>query len=392
MIRPGLAFRQLLRELFIVFLLCVGVFLVLLLVGKMLKLQELLFSLDINALDMARLFFFLSPFFLLLLIPVAAMVGMFMTFQRMSADRELMALRSAGVSLIQILPAPLLFLAVCVGINLLISFYGISWGVTQFQDTLLNLAKTKAQLSLQPGVFNQEFPGLTIFARNVDRGSGVLEDVFVQDRTASEGGMTVIAPRGQVRTDHQRGRIYFALSDGRIYRQQGERITRIAFGTYRVSLDMGGLLDQVEVDRAEPRAMSWWELRAKSDDPEVLRSRGEAYVRSLEVEKQKRLALPMACFVLGFFALPMGWMFEGVKRHFGALAVLGMFFVYYGVFTLGLSLGETGALSPAMGVWLPNAAFLGLAAAALRIAVRERGLWFLRVSRKKKSAATHNPA
>jgi lipopolysaccharide export system permease protein len=138
--------------------------------------------------------------------------------------------------------------------------------------------------------------------------------------------------------------------------------------------------------------MSWWELRAKSDDPEVLRSRGEAYVRSLEVEKQKRLALPMACFVLGFFALPMGWMFEGVKRHFGALAVLGMFFVYYGVFTLGLSLGETGALSPAMGVWLPNAAFLGLAAAALRIAVRERGLWFLRVSRKKKSAATHNPA
>jgi len=386
MIRPGLAFRQLLRELWTVFLLCVAVFLVLLLVGKMLKLQEVLFSLDINALDMARLFFFLSPFFLLLLIPIACMVGMFMTFQRMSADRELMALRSAGVSLTQILPAPLLFLAVCVGLNFFVSFYGISWGITNFQDTLLNLAKTKAQLSLQPGVFNQEFPGLTIFARNVERGSGTLEGVFVQDSTTSEGGMSIIAPRGRVRTDNRRGRIYFALSDGRIYRQQGEKISRLSFGTYRVTLDMGGLLEKVDVNKSEPRAMSWLELRKKSNDPEVLRKRGGEYVRSLEVEKQKRLSLPLACFVLGFFALPMGWMFEGVKRHFGALVVLSMFFVYYGLFTMGLSLGETGVLSPAIGVWLPNAVFMALAVVSLRVAVRERGLWILRFFRRKPAA------
>jgi lipopolysaccharide export system permease protein len=55
-----------------------------------------------------------------------------------------------------------------------------------------------------------------------------------------------------------------------------------------------------------------------------------------------------------------------------------MFFVYYGLFSLGVSLGETGGLSPGIGVWAPNLLFLGLSAGLVRMAVQERGGWFLR--------------
>jgi lipopolysaccharide export system permease protein len=101
--------------------------------------------------------------------------------------------------------------------------------------------------------------------------------------------------------------------------------------------------------------------------------KGPEFLRTVQVERHKRWALAIACIVLGLVAFPLGWILDELKRQYGALLIVGVFFAYYAVFSLGIGLGQLGMLPPTIGVWSPNVLFLGLAAALFRHALRERG-------------------
>ncbi|MFP4391973.1 MAG: LptF/LptG family permease [Desulfohalobiaceae bacterium] len=368
---PGfrLIHRLLWRELAVLFLLCLAIFLTLLLLGKMLRLHEVLLGIELSGLDLLQLFLYLSPFFMMLMFPVACMLSMFLAFQRMSADRELMALRAGGISLAQILPSPLSFLLMCLALNLFISFYGVSWGMHNFQQTMLDLAQNQARVSLQPGSFNKNIPGLIIYAQNVEQKTGELEDVFVRDSTDERADLDILAPRGRIATDHEQGKILFTLSDGSLYRRSGQEGDVLSFSSYSLALDLNRLLQGLDLSRDKPKYMGWKELRglyAGTQDQDLL--------RTVEVELHKRMALPVACLVLGLVALPLGWICEGLKRQTGAGLILGMFFLYYALFSFGMGLGETGRLAPEIAVWFSNLVFLLLSVLLFHLAHKETAL------------------
>lgn len=365
-------YRENIRELISIGGMCLAVFVALLLVGKMLRLRHLLVAMDLSVLDIGSLFVYLTPFFLMLLIPVAGMISTFLTFQRMSGDRELMALRAGGISLSQLLPAPGLFLLLCAGLTLAVSLFGVSWGMDRFQHTLVDLAQTRAQLSLRPGVFNRDFPGLVVYARNVDRDSGEMRGIFIQDTTHGDKGVNILAPKGRVATDHSQGKVFFLLTNGRIYRLDQKQMEVLSFGSYRVSLDLSRLLQDVDVDRDKPRYMSWTELSRSAASSGQETDKGPEFIRTVQVERHKRWALPAACLVLGLVALPLGWILDELKRQYGAVLIVGVFFAYYALFSLGVGLGQLGVLSPAVGVWSPNVLFAVLAAVLFRQALREQ--------------------
>ncbi len=365
-------YRENIRELISIGGMCLAVFVALLLVGKMLRLRHLLVAMDLSVLDIGSLFVYLTPFFLMLLIPVAGMISTFLTFQRMSGDRELMALRAGGISLSQLLPAPGLFLLLCAGLTLVVSLFGVSWGMDRFQHTLVDLAQTRAQLSLRPGVFNRDFPGLVVYARNVDRDSGEMRGIFIQDTTHGDKGVNILAPQGRVATDHSQGKVFFLLTNGRIYRLDQKQMEVLSFGSYQVSLDLSRLLQDVDVDRDKPRYMSWTELSRIAASSGQETDKGPEFIRTVQVERHKRWALPAACLVLGLVALPLGWILDELKRQYGAVLIVGVFFAYYALFSLGVGLGQLGVLSPAVGVWSPNVLFAVLAAVLFRQALREQ--------------------
>lgn len=84
------------KELVSIFLLCLGALLSLILIGRGLQLRELFLGLDLGLTDATLLFLYLVPFFMLLVVPVACMLSVFLTFLRMSTDRELVALKAGG--------------------------------------------------------------------------------------------------------------------------------------------------------------------------------------------------------------------------------------------------------------------------------------------------------
>ncbi len=386
--RPTLLQKRIFTETCFLFALTWAALLSLLLVGRLLQLRELFLHQQVSIADIVSLFIFLSPFFLFMLIPVACLLSVFLVFLRMSNDRELIALRAAGVSLYQILPAPMLFSVMTLLIALVIGLAGISWGFDNFRAKALELARSKTQMVLQPGIFHKDFPGLTIYAKNVDTNQR-LRQVFVEDQTRPDLTAVIVAPIGYVVTEPEDGRILFALEHGRIYRVQGDAITELRFETYLVRLDLDKLLSGVSVKDKRPMEMSWAELRDWRTMPDPTRFKSEDFLRKIPVEMHKRWVVPVSCVVLGMLAVPLALAFEGLKRQYAMMLVMGFFFIFYGMFTTGITMAELGFVPAFLPLWGQMILFGFAAWLGIYFTAREQGPrigeWLVHLRRKNTS-------
>jgi lipopolysaccharide export system permease protein len=364
--------RYILRELMLNFVVCVTSLLALILISRGLQMRSLFLGLDFALSDISLILMFLIPTFLVLILPISCMISVFLTFLRMSTDRELIAVKSGGIGIYSLLPAPVVFSCICMCISLFISLHAISWGMSNFRYTVLEIAGSRAKVVVQPGVFNKDIFGLTLFARQVDPVDGRLRNVIFEDRRQEENNsLTVLAAEGDITTDTARGDVVFNLRDGRIYRMDADsNISIMEFAEYTVRLSLRTLFSGVDIlGEVTPNEMSWEGLLG-------MRERGDApdarFRRRVEVELHKRLSLPAACLVLGMFALPLACAFHGVRRHIGIVSALFFFLVYYSIYSFGLTLSEAGYLPPAVGLWLADGIFAPAALVGLRMAERER--------------------
>ena len=144
---PSLLQRQIFKEIANLFVLAVGVLLTLILISRAVQMRELFLGLDLGILDTVLLFGYMTPLFLMLVIPIACMLSVFLTFLRMSTDRELVALRAGGINIYQMLPAPLLFSVICMLLTLWVSLHWLAWGMGHFRETILEIANTRARVA-----------------------------------------------------------------------------------------------------------------------------------------------------------------------------------------------------------------------------------------------------
>ncbi|MDR1946403.1 MAG: LPS export ABC transporter permease LptF [Desulfovibrio sp.] len=365
--------RCILRELALNFAACVTSLLALILISRGLQMRGLFLGLDFALSDIALILLFMIPTFLVLVLPISCMISVFLTFLRMSTDMELTAVKSGGIGIYNLLCAPLFFSCICMLVSMFVSVHAISWGMGNFRSTVLNIAGSRARVVVQPGVFNKDIFGLTLFARQVDPVDGRLRNVIFEDRRQEKNNsLTVLASEGNITTDIMHGDVVFNLRDGRIYRVDPDsgNISILEFGEYIVRLNLSALFSGADIlGEVTPNEMSWnglLNMRERGDAP------NERFQRRVEVELHKRISLPAACLVLGIFAIPLACAFHGVRRHIGIILALFFFLVYYCVYSFGLTLSESGYLPPAAGLWLADGIFAPAALIGLHMAERER--------------------
>ncbi len=370
------------------FFLSMAVLLLFILMGRALQLRDMLLGLELNIWDTLRLFGYLSPFFLLIICPIACMLAVFLTFLRMNTERELVALKAGGVSLYQMLPAPLFFSVLCALLGFWISVYWQAWGMGHFRSEGLNIASSSARVVVQSGVFNKDVPNMVMFARKVDPMSGTMAGVMVEDRRASDATMTILAPEGSLDADYENGEIIFLLKDGRSYTEKDNTLSIMGFKEYAVRLSFDSLFQGVDMGPVKPKEYTWERLYDYQNERELQKT-DPRMARKIVVERHKRYVFPLSCVVLCIFVIPIATSFQGLKQQTGVVMALLLFLVYYSLLMLGMSLGESGDLDPRIGLWVPNALFLAMGLYGMRLAAQERmpritEYWNSRKSRKKK--------
>ena len=173
--------RYIAREITIPALLGLLVFTFVLILGRLLKLAELVINQGVPLGQITTLFAYLMPTFLVITIPLGFLLGVLLGFTRLSTDNEITAFKSTGVSLYRLL-RPVLFCALAASMLTALATLVIAPACKQlFRSQVFEIALSQASIKLQPRTFNTDFDGLAIYANGVDEQSGTMQGILIAD-------------------------------------------------------------------------------------------------------------------------------------------------------------------------------------------------------------------
>jgi lipopolysaccharide export system permease protein len=302
---------------------------------------------------------FLLPYLLVFTLPMAATVGILLALTRLTVDHEVTALKTAGLSFTQLLPPILGFSLVAALLTLFLTVFGSPWGQQATRELLKNVAKKRADLGIQEQVFNTDFHGLMLFVNRVEGKEGGLEGIFVYDFRDEENPNTVYAQTGRLSYDPGQEAMMIQLFDGKVFRwgREGKDPSRwqmVEFKTYRLPLQVFSFPLKGGKSETEMSLGELWS--AMSREP-----RGTYPYNRMAVELNQRFAMPVGALILCLIAMPLGLSHRQQGRTWGLIVGLGLFLVYYIVFTASWRLALNLKLDPGLAPWTSNFLFIWVA-------------------------------
>src|SRR5215203_4128752 len=212
------------------------------------------------------------PALVLIISPIALMIAISHTLNKLATDSEIIVMNAAGLSPFRLF-RPFIYATVIVA--LLVAFIAAylapdgmrrikRWDAEITADILTNI--------LQPGRFAQLDQDLTIRIRDRLPG-GVLGGIFVDDRRDPKERVTIIADHGTILKNESGS--YLVLEDGNLERfEAGKRDPAlVAFGRY--AFDMSKFSKGRDVTLGIRERYVWELMRPPADDPVYLQVPGQ---------------------------------------------------------------------------------------------------------------------
>jgi lipopolysaccharide export system permease protein len=366
--------RYFLREVAVPFLLGIGVFTFILLIARMLKLVELVVNRSVPILEIAKLFAYILPTFLEVTVPMALLLAVLLSFGRLSADSEIIALKTSGISLYQMVVPVGAFTVLVTILALLLAIYARPWGNSNLKASLYEIAKTRASAGLRERVFNDDFAGLVIYVEHVEPPGDRLEGILIADGRDPNQRNTVLAKNGFLVSNEEAHSVTLRLLDGSIHTfLPGEKsYHKTDFTTYDVSLNLAIALARFSQREKDAQEMNLTELRKAIAE----RSAAGRSVNSELIELHRKFSLPFACLVFGLVGVPLGVQPVRAVRSRSFSVSLALIFLYYLLLTAGEATAEKGVLPAVVALWIPNVVFAVLGIGLFVSAAQERSLNF----------------
>lgn len=349
MILRTLLDRYIFTELLSPFGLSLGALCFVMLTRELLRLVELLVSKGVGLWSVLKVFAILLPSFLVLTLPIAGIIASITAFGRLSYDKELVAMRAAGLSLFRLSQPVLLFAVSVFGFTLLLSQWGQPWSSLNLKKVALNLLRDQLVLALERGTFNEPVPKMVIYVQDGTSGHPA-QGIFVSDQRNPEEPRVIVAQRYQVLMDPANDQVAMRLVNGVIHSRpdQLDQYQQIAFTTYDLKLNLNQSGYATTEERPTYEAIMAQLRQSQGKDPLALRRLVEYY---------KDLAFPTASLVFCLLGVPVGIVSKRSGR-IGGFAVGVLIVVAYYVLNVACEfLVTTLVIPPFAGAWLPNTIF-----------------------------------
>ena len=335
------------------FLLGLVVFVFILLMFQTLRYTEFVLVHGGDMATIGKIIFYISMSFLPALFPMSLLFAILMTYGRLSADSEIVALKASGVGPWTLL-LPAAILGVLVSMMSAQTMFGIGpWANRQFEILITQQSQQKAGITLREGTFSEGFFDMVIYANTVDSAAGKIKKVFIFDERQSDVPLTIIAKEGLIEKDEKAGgnAVKLTLVNGDIHRKSDTH-TKIKFDSFDIRL-----ADPVKNEMKEKSAQSLnypeiQEKLAKSDLPPSER-------RKILTELNKRWAISSACMIFALLGVGLGTVTNRrSQKSAGLIQSLGVIIGYWVLYVTGEGMARSGQAPVTLAIWIPNFIFL----------------------------------
>jgi lipopolysaccharide export system permease protein len=339
--------RYIFREQAKVFFISLIVLLSVLLLEKVNFLSGLLLTKDASFKSIGLLLLYLSPSFLVLAAPLAALMSALLTFSRMATDNEITAMKTGGLSTLRIITPSAVLSALALLATLYLSVnVAHEWNLN-FQKAVVDILKSNMSAGIKERRFNESFKGLLIHVNG--NNDGVLSGVFISDQRDLRRPKIIEASKGTLRTADNGEAMILELEKGVVHTMTAEDSYRVVgYDSYTLKVSAGDEYTH-PVNKEIPH-LSIPELQER-----IATLKREGLPASAEkVALHKAFSAPVGCMVLGLLGAALG-MFTHRRGSAGGFGLgVVMIVINYLLWMIGQGLGSEGKLPPVLAIWAPD--------------------------------------
>jgi len=305
-------------------------------------------------------------------VPMAILVSVLLVFGRLSSDSEIVALQASGVALPRVLAN-----AWCLGVLMSILGLALNEYATPWAAEKKNKLDAQIRLAMRGRLDDDDFAdGKAFMVPEYDRQRRLIRVIIAKEmrleslgRPAELRDVTYIqyGEDGQASMIINAARAEWTRAEmWRFFDAHGTTVPATAEETptrvdaEQIALDFRKSPGQIDLERKDVDEMSIRELRAQiAGIQEGLQDLQDQLPRgvglaTLQVGLHRKLAIPLAALIFALVGAPLA-----IQPHRGGTALgLGLSLLiiamYYVLFSVTVTMGENGNLSPVVAAWFAN--------------------------------------
>lgn len=293
------------------------------------------------------------PLLILVIAPIALLIAVAHTLNKLSTDSEIIVMNAAGMS-----PGVLFrsFLNVAIVVSILvgtISAYAAPKGLRMLRDWLTEVRANVVSTIVQPGRFTSIEANVTIHIRE-RRTNGQLVGIFLDDRRNPKERITVIAETGDL-IDNDKG-TFLVLQKGMVQRQEAGQHDPALVAFERYGFDLSQFASGPQAVKYSIRERYLWQLLFPDPkDPMYIEQPGQ-----FRAELHDRMIAPL--YPLAFVVIAFAYL--GAPRTTRQSRTMSMLGAITGVGLLRL-IGFVSTVFGANFPWLLSVQYIALIGAFL---------------------------
>ena len=333
---------------------------VILFVQQASRYSDIFFSVNIPTNLIWQLTIALIPNVVAFTCPMAILVGTIIGLAKMQGDSELVAIRASGVGNLQI-AVPIVILGILLSVfAFFVNLRGVPVAALLVRNVALQTAIKKLESPLEPGVFNTEVAGYTIYVKGGDIESGRWKNIFIYSEDAKAGTVRLItSQQGRVDTTGQLSELVLenaSVSTLPVVPGQGKYVSE-SIGEVRLAIKTrrSDLIDRLTSSNLMPEELGLAQLSeyaANADGKEKIEA---------QIVWQRRILLSITPFIFCILGTVIVLRFNRGGRGFGIALALGILIGFYLLAFLGEQLARTSKISVLVGSLIPVGASVVIA-------------------------------
>lgn len=171
-----------------------------------------------------QLLFYMSTTLVPLALPLGIVLASIMTFGNLGENFELVAIKSAGISLLRFMRPLFFFIVFISGLAFLFNNNVIPYANLRALSLLYDLRNSKPAFNIKAGQFNSDIENYSIRVGEKDSDGKTIRNVLIYDHTSGMGNDKVtIAKEGEMLSSPDKSFMIFRLKDGWRYEEYQDK-------------------------------------------------------------------------------------------------------------------------------------------------------------------------
>lgn len=232
-------------------------------------------------------------------LPLAVLLSSLMTFGNLGESYELVAVKSAGISLLRFMRPLFIFVFFLSLAALAFANYTIPVANLKSRTLLQNIVYSRPSFDLKEGVFYDKITGFSIKVGKKEKNDSVIRDIIIYEQSSGVQDNFIVASHGVMRTSDDKSYLEFHLRDGWRYEERTDNRTmatdfiRLGFKEYKKSFNLSSFgFQQTTADSMNRQNAQMYSMRQLEEALDSLKGLRDTTANRVQTEVYTMLNTP----------------------------------------------------------------------------------------------------